>query len=74
MRTKQVDIGQYVNIGMIAGSVYSSDKLEVRLPLTDRQLGLLKIDPNQEIIDLNAELQGNFSGQKKQWHGVIKPV
>lgn len=43
VRTKLADIGQYVTAGAPLGRVYSTEVVEVRLPLTDRQLATLAL-------------------------------
>ena len=43
IRETYVDIGQYVNAGTKIARFYSTDVVEVRLPLTDRQLSLLEL-------------------------------
>jgi len=43
VRIKYVDEGQYVSLGTPIVKLYSTDKVEVRLPLTDKQLALLDL-------------------------------
>jgi RND family efflux transporter MFP subunit len=43
VRSKQADLGQYVNPGTALGIVFSTDSAEVRLPLTDQDLAFVDL-------------------------------
>ena len=43
VRTKDVDVGQFVNRGAVIGVLYAVDWAEVRLPLPDRELRWLDL-------------------------------
>jgi len=66
--------GQYIAAGQVLGTLFSSDQMEVRLPIQDSWLRLLDL-PSQEVAqDLNipVRLQGSFGGQSHVWAGVIR--
>ena len=46
---KNVDVGQFVSTGTLLARVYATDYVEIRLPLTDRQL---------EFVDLPERFRG----------------
>ena len=46
---KNVDVGQFVSTGTVLARVYATDYVEIRLPLTDRQL---------EFVDLPERFRG----------------
>ena len=43
VRSKQADLAQFVNPGTALGIVFSTDSAEVRLPLTDQDLGFIDL-------------------------------
>lgn len=74
VRSKDADLGQYVNAGAPLGRVYSTGVVEIRLPLTDVQLGTLGLS----IAFQPAEGRGpavDFSaivaGSERHWEGRI---
>ncbi len=73
---QQVDIGQFVSQGSLLAKIYATDYVEVRLPLTDRQLSFVDLPESfrgEEIkkegptVDLIADL----GGKKYSWQGRI---
>jgi len=71
---KSIGVGQYVTAGTKLGRVFSTDKIEVRLPLTDMQLvelnlpmGFVATDDNAPIVRLRASV-GN---EDHSWLGRI---
>lgn len=70
---KQVDLGQVVSPGSQLATLYATDLAEVRLPLTDRQLGMLDL-PSQQVEDTDfpkVVLHSQFGDQTWQWEGQI---
>lgn len=51
---KSVDVGQFVSTGTVLARVYATDYVEIRLPLSDRQL---------EFVDLPERFRGD-TGQR----------
>ena len=76
IKETNVDIGQYVNVGSKVARYYATDVVEVRLPLTDRQVALLDLP----LVYQNADqmfypeviVNAIFAGKKWQWKGRIK--
>ncbi|MFZ5609523.1 MAG: efflux RND transporter periplasmic adaptor subunit [Pseudomonadota bacterium] len=74
VRAKQVDIGQVVSAGSQIGQVFSTDVVEIRLPLTDTQMGMLGLP-----VAFNAtygkgpkvKLSATVAGEKRSWRGAI---
>ncbi|MBT4520305.1 MAG: efflux RND transporter periplasmic adaptor subunit [Halieaceae bacterium] len=75
--TKHVDIGQYVTPGTVVADVYDTDIVQVRLPLTDRQVALLDLPLNYENTPVDQTdgaaviLRARFADQIWEWHGRI---
>lgn len=75
IRSKQSDIGQFVAPGSRLGRIFSTDVIEVRLPLTD--LDLSKIDLPISFFAqsadeaLDVELSAVVSGKMRVWNGKI---
>lgn len=76
VREESVDIGQLVGPGSPIATIYATDRLEVRLPIADRQLGFLNLPvghrgqlptERQPAVTLSAE----YAGQLLEWTGSI---
>lgn len=70
IRNINVNIGQYLTVGMKVAQVFAVDAAEIRLPLTISQSELLELPltPNQETR-LPVSLATNVGGH--QWQGYI---
>jgi RND family efflux transporter MFP subunit len=73
---KYVDVGQYITPGTALVKVYDTDVVQVRLPLTDRQVALLELPLNfqdhaVENAGAVAVLRARFGGRAWQWTGRI---
>lgn len=67
-------VGQYVNVGAKLGRVFATDKVEVRLPLTDRQLTELNLPIGFVAKNGNAPtvaLRASLGGEDHVWQGRI---
>ena len=84
VRSKHVDVGQFVQRGHAAATLYSIDHVEVRLPLADRDLAFLdwpaaggELPPDrQPSVVLRAELAGiehMWRGRVVRTDGMIDP-
>lgn len=76
VRSENVDIGQFVGRGTAIAQIYASDQVEIRLPISDRQLAYLDIpigrrgelpEAQQPKVTLNTE----YAGQDVSWEGRI---
>ena len=76
VRTKNVDLGQFVNPGAVLAQVYSVDFAEIRLPIPDKELAYLEL-PMSYRGELSRErgpevvLSAEFAGQKNDWRGYV---
>lgn len=73
---KFVDAGQYVSPGARIARVYSTGSMEVRLPLTDRQVGLIELPLHYRAGEASPELpavslRATFGGRDWKWQGRI---
>lgn len=74
---KKVDVGQYVSPGTLLATVYAVDYVEVRLPLTDRQLAFVDLPeryrgesagkPRGPAVTLSADV----GGVTRRWRGRV---
>ncbi|OUR88234.1 hypothetical protein A9Q81_24505 [Gammaproteobacteria bacterium 42_54_T18] len=75
VRAKSVDVGQYIRPGAQLGTIYAVDVAEVRLPLSDRQLGLvdvpLRYREAAETEGTPVVLKGQYGGKSYEWMGRI---
>jgi len=69
-----VDQGQFVSRGARLGQIYSDQSVDVRLPLTSRQLTFLDIPGSGTIPQSqlpNIELTATVAGVKQTWTGKV---
>ena len=75
VRKKNVDIGTAVSPGYLLASVYSTDFVEVKLPVPDEELAFLDIPLDGTEIDIDKQstvyLRGSFGGKNIEWTGKI---
>ena len=71
----QVDLGQFVSKGLTLGRLYSTGIAEIRLPLTDQQLGYLALPfgarPMDDMPDIAVTLRAEVGGRKAEWIGRL---
>jgi len=75
VRTKAADVGQFVTPGARLGSIFSTDVVDVRLPLTDVELAKLDL-PLAFVEDENnpgpdVKLSAVVAGKPRVWTGRI---
>ncbi len=74
---KYVDIGQFISPGTAIAMVYDTDVVQVRLPLTDRQVALLDLPLNYdnqtvgEMSQAAVVLRSRFAGKDWEWQGHL---
>lgn len=74
IRSKFVDVGQYVSLGTKIGRVFSTDVVEIRLPLSDHQLSTLNLPMAFQATSDNAPrviLSANLAGKSYEWEGRL---
>jgi RND family efflux transporter MFP subunit len=77
VRSKDADLGQFVNLGSRLGLVFATDLAEVRLPLTDQDLAFVDLPDSGEITDTGSangprvKLTAVQKGQLAQWNARI---
>ncbi|MBV35646.1 MAG: efflux transporter periplasmic adaptor subunit [Rickettsiales bacterium] len=72
IKTKNVGLGQYVNVGSQVATLYGTDTAEVRLPIPDQQLAYLNLPvQNQPKTYPDVRLSGIFAGEEKEWFGKL---
>ncbi|WP_223669022.1 efflux RND transporter periplasmic adaptor subunit [Kangiella shandongensis] len=72
IKSKQVGLGQFVNVGSQVATLYGTDIAEVRLPIPDQQLAYLNLPrQGQKNTFPDVRLSGIFAGEKKEWFGKL---
>lgn len=75
IRSKHVDVGQYVTPGTIIADVFSTEAVQVRLPLTDHQVAKvsLPLTPTASATATAPEvtLSAVYGGKTFSWKGEI---
>ena len=75
IRQTLVNLGQYITPGTPIAKIYSTDVVEVRLPLSDRQAALIDLPVNFEDAQTasypEVVLQRSVGGKTYKWQGKI---
>jgi len=74
VRARNIGIGQYVSAGTSLGRVFSTDVVEIRLPLTDSQLAELNLPMGYMADAFSAPLvrfSAQVGSQQHTWNGRI---
>ena len=76
VRAKTADIGQYVGPGQAVASIYSTDAVEIVVPLPSREAALLSDLWARESRRgrgprLPATVAADFGGQRYEWEGTV---
>ncbi|MEM8548862.1 MAG: efflux RND transporter periplasmic adaptor subunit, partial [Pseudomonadota bacterium] len=73
VRARQAELGDYVAPGSPLGTVFATDRMEVRLPLPDVDLAFVEL-PSIGASDRampSVTLSGQYRGKPVTWHGQI---
>lgn len=72
--SKAVDVSQFVTPGTLLGRAFSTDRVEVRIPLSDSQLASLGL-PIGYVVPEDQEIPVNISaevaGREQHWRGRL---
>ncbi len=77
VRSKDADLGQYVNTGTKLGVTFATDYAEVRLPLTDQDLAFVDLPDAADISESGSVagpsviLSATQKGQERSWMARI---
>lgn len=67
---RNIDLGQFVAMGSVLGTIYSTDTAEVRLPITDSDLMFINI-AGQSSEGAPVSLTATVGGVKRVWEGQL---
>lgn len=75
---RDVGLGQFVSIGATLGRAFATDVVEIRLPLTDLQIGELNLDLSNDAgegsLDVPVSLSASLGGRKQNWDARLVRV
>lgn len=71
VKTKNVDLGQYINKGSTLGEIYAIDTAEVRLPLNNQQLGFIALPGLGSNTKSEVTFNASIGGTEHTWVGNI---
>ena len=76
VRSESIDIGQFVSRGSSIARIYASDEVEIRLPVSDRQLAFLDLPfGHRGALSASAQaevlLTTEYAGRALAWNGRI---
>ena len=69
---KNIDIGQYVTLGSRLGEIFATDFVEIRLPLTDQDLAMMKTPLPGRVGIESVELEGSNKGYEVKWRAIFE--
>jgi RND family efflux transporter MFP subunit len=68
VKSRSVDLGQFLPTGGQIGEVFATDIAQVRLPLTDDDVAFIDdLNQNQPVVTLSADV----AGKKQFWQGRL---
>lgn len=70
VKSKNVDLGQFVGTGSQLGTIFSTEVAEVRIPLSDNDLAYLEL-PSNGAGKNHVSLTAKVAGQYAQWQGKL---
>ncbi len=75
VRSKKLNVGDFVGPGAIVGEVFATDVMEVRVPLADGDLALLQtpvgFNASAQRRGAEAHLSASVGGQERRWEGRL---
>lgn len=74
IRQKQADVGQYVVTGTALAACFATDSVEVRLPVSNQDFGLLGLPLGTTLEPgkgPDVMLEAVFAGRRCHWQGTI---
>ncbi|MGI9289605.1 MAG: efflux RND transporter periplasmic adaptor subunit [Pseudomonadales bacterium] len=74
LRSKNVDIGQFITTGAALAGVFAIDAVEIQLPLPEYTLRFLDLpaaNSNKELAGPSVLLSASVGGESQQWHGEL---
>lgn len=74
LKAKQVDIGQFVNVGGQIGTTFAVDYAEIRLPVKFQDIDFLslpKINDRESLLGSTVDLHLNVLGQEQVWQATL---
>lgn len=75
VRSESADVGQFLQKGAHIGTVYATDRLEVRLPLADSQLAYLHPSyANTGVAGetpASVQLTAEYAGSRQTWEALL---
>ncbi|MBT9447424.1 MAG: efflux RND transporter periplasmic adaptor subunit [Hyphomonadaceae bacterium] len=75
VRSKKLNVGDFVGPGAIVGEVFATDVMEVRVPLADSDLALLQtpvgFNASTQRRGADAHLNAPVGGQDRRWEGRL---
>jgi RND family efflux transporter MFP subunit len=69
--SESVDVGQYVTPGRAIAHVYGSDRVQVRVPLEDRELAWIDVPGLGGGGSSEAAVRATFAGREHLWEGRV---
>lgn len=76
IKSRDVELGQYVNKAQSIAVLYGAEEVEVRIPLAIRQLGFLDVPLGMRgelsgALSPEVTLHGRYGGQEYEWSGNL---
>lgn len=75
--TKAAELGQFVARGSSIGRVFSTDSVEIRIPMSDMQISELGLGPGllpEQHAAVLAKVSTRFGHRSHRWQGYLKSI
>ncbi|MEX1220881.1 MAG: efflux RND transporter periplasmic adaptor subunit [Idiomarina sp.] len=73
LRSRSVDVGQYIGVGSQVAMILGTEVAEIRLPLSDRDLAYLElpIQGAELTTEPDVKFVSDIAGQQTEWFGKL---
>ena len=76
VRSTEVDLGQFLSRGIVLARIYSTDAVEIRLPVTKEQIAFLNLGPQLVLrsgdeAGPSVSIRGRIGDKTYDWPGYI---
>jgi RND family efflux transporter MFP subunit len=73
IKNKQVDIGQYVNMGSPIATIFATDYAEIRLPIKQQDIGFIELPALSQPFNrqVAVDLSLSVNGSSQHWRAYL---
>lgn len=71
VKTQNVEVGQFVGVGVQLGTLFDTNVAQIRLPLKQSDFAYLNLDKSDSVSGSRVTLTATVAGRMKTWQAVI---